>query len=92
MHAPKNIQQSLLHRLKIARGHLNKVIDMVEHDEYCVDIIHQNQAIQSALKEIDNIMLENHLKSCVVNQIREGKIEKSIEEVMQVFKKTKKGF
>ncbi|PJE64019.1 hypothetical protein COU89_00085 [Candidatus Roizmanbacteria bacterium CG10_big_fil_rev_8_21_14_0_10_45_7] len=36
-------------------------------------------------------MLENHLKSCVVNQIKEGKIAKSIEEIMNVFKKTKKG-
>ncbi|MCR4326498.1 MAG: metal-sensitive transcriptional regulator [Candidatus Roizmanbacteria bacterium] len=91
MHAPKNIQQNLLHRLKIARGHLNKVINMVEKDEYCINIIHQNQAIQSALKEVDTIMLENHLKSCVVHQIKEGKVEKSIEEVMQVFKKTNKG-
>ncbi len=88
MHAPNNIQQSILHRLKIARGHLHKVITMVEQNEYCIDIIHQNNAVQNALKEVDTIMLENHLKSCVVDQIREGKVEKSIEEVMKVFKKT----
>lgn len=66
---------------------MKKVLEMVEGDVYCVDILHQSDAIQKALKEIDNIILENHLKSCVSDSIREGKSDEAIAEVMNVFKK-----
>ena len=85
---PKNIKERLLHRLKIARGHLNKVIAMVENDDYCIDVIHQSKAIQKALKEIDNLTLENHLNGCVTEAIAKGKKEEAIIEVMNIFKKT----
>ncbi len=84
----KEFKDKLLHRLKIARGHLTKVIDMVESDEYCLDIIHQSQAIQKALKEADHITLENHLNTCVIDQIKKGKTKNSIEEIMKVVKKS----
>ena len=84
---PKDSQERILHRLKIARGHLEKVIKMVEGDEYCIDVLHQSQAIQSALKEADNLLLENHLNSCVADGIQKGKTEEVIKEVMEVFKK-----
>lgn len=87
MHGTKELEQKILHRLKIARGHLDKVIKMVETKEYCVAVIHQNQAVQSALKQIDNILLENHLKTCVVNQLKNGDTEKSIQEIMKVFER-----
>lgn len=84
MQVPKtNIQ----HRLKIAKGHLEKVIKMVDNDEYCIDIVHQLLAIQSALKNIDEIILENHLKSCVADSIKRGESDEAIKEVMEVLKK-----
>ena len=86
---PKNTQERILHRLKIARGHLNKVIKMVERDDYCIDVMHQMQAVESGLKETGNLLLENHLKCCVADAIKEGNAEKSIEEIMQVFRKNK---
>lgn len=76
-----------LHRLKIARGHLDKVIRMVEEDAYCIDIIHQSQAVQSALSQIDHLVLENHLKTCVADQIKQGKADQVIGEVMKVIDK-----
>lgn len=84
---PKDTQERILHRLKIARGHLSKVITMVANDEYCIDVLHQSQAVQSALKEADNVLLENHLKSCVADGIKKGESEHVIKEVMEVFKK-----
>ncbi len=84
---PKDTQERILHRLKIARGHLNKVIKMVEEDCYCIDVLHQSQAIQKALKETDNLMLENHLKTCAADAIGKGKKDEAVAEVMQVFKK-----
>jgi len=85
---PKNIQERILHRLKISLGHLKKVIKMVKNDEYCIDVLHQSQAIQKALKTIDNLMLENHLKKCAVDAISQGKKDKAIAEVMDVFKRS----
>lgn len=84
---PKDTQERILHRLKIARGHLNKVIQMVEEDTYCIDVIHQSQAIQKALKEIDNLVLENHLKGCVIDSLKNGDKDEAIKEVMNVFAK-----
>jgi len=82
-----NVQKRILHRLKISKGQLNKVIKMVEDQDYCIDILHQSQAIEKALKETDNLILENHLKTCVVEQLQKGKKE-AVFEVMNVFKKT----
>ncbi len=87
MYRPKDTQERILHRLKIARGHLDKVINMVENDHYCIDVLHQSQAIQAALKETDGVVLENHLRTCVSDSIRSGNQEEAIREVMEVFKK-----
>ena len=84
---PKTTQDRILHRLKISSGQLKKVIQMLEDGEYCVDIIHQSQAVQKALKETDNLLLENHLNKCVMKQIKEGQEKKAISEVLAVFNK-----
>lgn len=84
---PKDTQERILHRLKIAQGHLRKVIQMVEEDRYCIDVLHQSQAVQHALKETDHLMLENHLKMCATDAMTKGNQEKAIAEVMQIFRK-----
>lgn len=84
---PKDSQERILHRLKIAQGHLKKVIQMVEEDTYCIDVMHQMQAVESGLKETGNLLLENHLKTCVSEAISKGKKDQAIAEVMEVFKR-----
>ena len=84
---PKDTQERILHRLKIAQGHLKKIISMVENDVYCIDILHQSQAVQKALKETDNLMLENHLKTCAAEAINQGRSKEAVEEIMNVFRK-----
>lgn len=84
---PKDTTDRILHRLKIASGHLDKVIEMVEQGEYCIDIIHQSQAVQRALEEADALTLENHLKSCVADSIKAGHADESVKELMQVIRK-----
>jgi DNA-binding FrmR family transcriptional regulator len=76
-----------VHRLKIARGHLEKVIQMAENHEYCIDILIQSQAVQAALKNADAVILENHLKTCVADAVKGNKKDQAIGEVMKVFKK-----
>ncbi len=84
---PKNTQERILHRLKIAQGHLKKVTEMVEQDKYCIDVMHQLQAVESGLKETGNVLLENHLAGCVADAMTKGKKDEAIAEIMQVFKK-----
>ena len=81
------MNKKILHRLQITRGHLDKVISMVERDSYCIDIVHQSIAVQAALKKTDEVILENHLKTCVSDSIRNGESDKAIKEVMEVLRK-----
>lgn len=85
---PKDTKDRILHRLKIAQGHLRKVTEMVENDEYCMNVITQSTAVQQALKEVNAILLENHLKDCVVDAIKDGRTDEAVSEVMTVFKKS----
>ena len=77
-------KHALLHRLKIASGHLDKVISMVDKGAYCIDVIHQSLAVQSALKNIDQALLKNHMETCVAEEIRKGNTKEVIGEVMKV--------
>lgn len=87
MYTPKNSRERILHRLKISLGHLKKVITMAEEGQYCIDILHQSNALQKALKETDNLILENHLKTCVADAIRKGRENEVVQELMNVFKR-----
>lgn len=87
MYRPKDVKERILHRLKISNGHLEKVIQMVEEGKYCIDVLHQSQAVQKALSETDRVILENHLNTCVADAISKEKKEEVIKELMNVFEK-----
>ncbi len=88
IHRNSTTKTKVLHRLKIARGHLDKVIRMTESDAYCIDVVHQSLAVSAALKKIDEVILEDHLKTCVAESIREGNEKEVIDEVMAIIKKS----
>lgn len=73
--------------MKIAQGHLNRVISMVEAGHYCIDVIHQSLAVQAALKQVDELILKNHMQTCVAEEIRKGNSKEVIDEVMKVMEK-----
>ncbi len=83
----KSIEHAILHRMKIARGHLDTVIQMVEAGHYCIDVIHQSMAVQAALKQVDELTLKNHMETCVAEEIRKGNSREVIDEVMKVMEK-----
>ena len=85
----KSITDKVVHRLAIAEGHLKKVREMVEDGEYCLNVIHQSQAVQAALKKVDEEVLHGHLHSCVLNDMHDpkGKNEKFIDEIFELFGK-----
>jgi CsoR family transcriptional regulator, copper-sensing transcriptional repressor len=80
--------EETLKRLKNTAGHLGGVIRMVEEDAYCIDIIHQIQAVQAALNKVSAAILENHLNSCVTTAIRgenPTERERVLKEITDVF-------
>jgi DNA-binding FrmR family transcriptional regulator len=83
----KSVQHAILHRYQIALGHLTKVITMVQGGCYCMDCIHQSQAVQSALKSADQILMVNHLQTCVADAVKKGNTKEVIKEVIQIMDK-----
>ncbi len=71
----KTEKERIIHRLKIVRGHFTKLIDMVEKDAYCIDLITQSLAIRKAMESIENIIMKNHLKTCFKKAMIEGNEE-----------------
>jgi len=67
--------KDLMNRLKRIEGQVRGVEGMLENDSYCTDILIQVSAINSALNSFNKALLANHLKTCVANDIREGKDE-----------------
>lgn len=80
-------KEEALRRLKIAKGHLEKVEKMLEAGEYCPEVIHQSRAVQAALKKVDEIVLHGHLHSCVLKDVHGESSEKLVEEVVDLFRK-----
>ena len=80
-------RSGVLHRLRIARGHLDKVILMVQNDDYCIDILTQSQAVQGQLSEVDAKILEKHLSTCVADAMKRGENRDAVDEVVKVFRR-----
>jgi len=82
----KDEKEILQRRLKRIEGQIRGLQKMIDEDLYCVDIITQTSAVRGALKSVEDVLLEKHLSSCVVNQIKSGKEKKAVEEVLKVYK------
>ncbi len=74
-------------------GHLEGIKKMIENDKYCIDIILQNEAVISAIKKVNEMILKNHLDTCVTEAIK-GKNEKErkrkLKEILELFKNSNK--
>jgi len=74
-------------RLAKAAGHLNAVQKMVEDEKYCIDILNQLKAVQSALDKTAQLMLKQHLNTCVVEAVKADDSERVMEELWQLLRK-----
>ena len=80
--------KKIVNRLRSIKGHVQGVEKMVEEDAYCIDIVNQIQAIQSALQKVSGLVLDRHLHTCVTTAIRgddPDERERVIDEIMGVF-------
>jgi CsoR family transcriptional regulator, copper-sensing transcriptional repressor len=86
----KDIQTKAIRRLKIAEGQMRGLQKMVKDEKYCIDIITQVSAIKEALTGIENLVLENHLSTHVVHQMKHGSEKKAVDEILKVYKLKRK--
>ena len=83
-------KQDVTNRLRSVRGHLDGVLRMVESDSYCIDVMQQVQAVQSALAKVNMLLLDNHMHACVIDAIRSDDVderERVLNELRQVYEK-----
>ena len=78
--------KGILRRLSIAEGQIRGLREMIAGGAYCIDVITQTSAVRQALSGVEDILLESHLSTCAINQIKKGKEEKAIEEILKVYK------
>ena len=86
----QEIKKKVLRRLKIAEGQVRGLQKMVDEEKYCVDIINQSLAIKKALSSVEDFILQNHLETHVIEQIKFGKAPIAIKEILSVYKLSKK--
>lgn len=79
-----------IRRLKIIEGQVRGIQSMVNDDKYCVDIITQSAAVREAISGIEDLLLENHLSTHVVEQIKDGQEDRAIDEILKVYKLKRK--
>ena len=83
---PEKEYKDLINRLSRIEGQVRGVRGMLEKDAYCVDILTQVAAINAALNSFNKVLLANHIRTCVADDIREGKDE-TVDELVKVLQK-----
>ena len=84
-HMNKNKQRLVGRRLKIIEGQVRGLQEMVRKKTYCVDIITQTSAVKRALSGVEDSLMEKHLETCVINQIKKGQGKKATAEILKVY-------
>lgn len=88
-HRDNEEKKKLINRLSRIEGQIRGIRAMVENDAYCADILIQTSAASSALGSFSKILLTEHIKSCVAEDIRNGKDE-TVEELTELLRKMMK--
>ena len=81
--------KDLLNRLSRIEGQVRGIKRMVEEDVYCIDILTQVSAVNAALNSFNKVLLSEHIKTCVTEDIKSGK-EETVEELVKVLQKLMK--
>ncbi|GAB5615010.1 metal-sensitive transcriptional regulator [Faecalimonas hominis] len=88
-HRESKEYKDMINRLSRIEGQVRGIRKMVEEERYCVDILTQVSAIQSALNSFNKKLLASHIHSCVVDDIQDGKVE-AVDELCEIIQKLMK--
>lgn len=80
-------RSDITHKLKIARGQIDGILQMVEDDRYCVDISTQIQATMALLKNANQQILQAHIRSCVREALQTDAENAKLEEALKLLEK-----
>lgn len=86
--SPKELRD-LVNRLSRIEGQVRGIKGMVERDAYCIDILVQVAAVNAALNSFSRVLLSDHIKTCVTQDILDGK-EETVDELVETIKKLMK--
>ena len=75
----------VLKRLSYIEGHLGGIRKMIEGDQYCVDILRQTYAVRKAIEKMEEVILAQHLRTCVPEGIKDGREDAVLDELMQLY-------
>lgn len=78
-------KENLIRRLNIVEGQVRGIKEMVQKGSYCIDVITQTSAAKQALSNVEDLLLERHLGTCVLDQVKHGKTEKAKKEILKVY-------
>lgn len=84
----KDLKQQALNRMSYLIGHLQANKKMVEENKYCIDIMRQNNAVISALKKVNDLILKSHLQTCATTAIKNGDVkerQRVLEELLEIY-------
>ena len=73
-------------RLKIINGQLQALQKQVEEDRYCMDVLDLSLSIQKALRSLDGLVIEGHLRTHVVEQMTGGETERAVNELLRLYR------
>ena len=82
--------KKIIRRLKIIEGQVRGLQAMIEKDTYCIDVIAQTSSVKQGLSNVEDLLLENHLGSCVLQQMKSGETKKAVDEILKVYKLKRK--
>ena len=85
--------QAVVRRLRRIEGQVRGLIDMVESERYCVDILHQISAVRAALGKVEDLVLKHHAATCVEDALRSGNLvdqRRKFEELVTLMGRIKK--
>ncbi|WP_276330142.1 MULTISPECIES: metal-sensitive transcriptional regulator [Brevibacillus] len=74
-HHSDQVKNNMILRLNRIEGQVRGIKGMIEKDTYCDDVLNQIASVQSALNGVGKLLLEHHMKSCVMERIQEGDTE-----------------
>ena len=83
--AKADTRNDAIKRLSYIEGHLAGVKKMVEEDRYCVDILRQTFAVRRALQKLESQLIDGHLRTCVVDGVKQGREEQVLSELVELY-------
>lgn len=79
-------QKQAMHRLKIIAGQVQALEKQIAEDRYCMDVLDLSMSVQKALRSLDALVIEGHLRTHVIEQMTGGETERAVSELLRLYK------